>query len=92
MNLEGITIDENCQERFNQLPNTFINLNAAKINVFENNSENEKRIEISVEQRERDIPIEINLPTLAKDIKITSYEGSTFTEFYYKKTNYLVRY
>jgi len=92
MSLEGITIAKNCQEKFKQLPNTFINLNAAKIDIFENNSENKKRIEISVEQRERDIPIEINLPTLAKDIKITSYERDTFTEFHYKKTNYLVRY
>ena len=92
MGLEGITIAKNCKEEFKQLPHSFINLNVSEISVFKNNSENKKRIEISVQQRVRDIPIEINIPILAQDIKIISYEGETFTEFHYKKRNYLVRY
>ena len=91
MKIENILFEgkeASLKEKIDQLPETFINLNSMKVDV----SQNGDVIEFHFEQRLNNLPIVIDIPSTAKDIKITSYGGETFTEFYYKKTNYLLRY
>lgn len=80
--------DKELKEKLEQLPHTFFNLNTMDVNVLKN----ENMVELQIQQKSRDWQIEIDLPTLAQDIKVTSYNGEMLTEFYYKKTNYLLRF
>ncbi len=80
--------DDELKEKLEQLPHTFFNLNTMNVDV----SRNEEFIELQFQQRSKDFQIEISIPPPAQDEKITSYNGTTFTEFYYKKTHYRLRY
>jgi len=87
MDLENITLngnEEELKEKIIQLPRGFRNMEKTPAGVAKHSTG-----EIEIDFNE---DVNINLPTLAKDIKITSYNGITFTEFYYKKTNYIFRY
>lgn len=91
MDLTNITFEEDSaklkkelKEKVKQLPDGFRNMEESSATALIHMT---GTIEINFREN-----VVINIPTSAQDIKTTSYKGEIFTEFYYKKTNYLIRF